>query len=187
MTEKNNIKSEDKRDLLSTLQKRFEEHMYRHQGITWQSVREKLENNDKALSTLQAMEQSKGEPDVVGKDETSGELLFFDCAKESPKGRRKVCYDQAALKARKKFPPETSAEKMAEEMGVELLDETQYRYLQKLDECDTKTSSWILTPERIRKLGGALYCDRRYDTVFVYHNGAESYYSSRGFRGCLKV
>ena len=186
MTDKTDLTTKDKQALLKTLNKRFDDHMYRHEGVTWESVLAKLENNDKALTALHVMELTKGEPDVI-KKETSGELLFFDCSKESPKGRRKVCYDDAALKARKKFPPEASALKMAEEMRVELLDEQQYRYLQQLEECDTKTSSWIKTPEDIRELGGALFCDRRYDTVFVYHNGAESYYSSRGFRGCLKV
>ncbi|SEL85854.1 Protein of unknown function [Alkalibacterium putridalgicola] len=184
---KNNLETEAKQTLLSTLEKRFKDHMYRHEDIMWDEVINRLENNDSALVTLQAMEQTKGEPDVVGRDESSGELLFFDCSKESPKGRSKVCYDDAALKARKKFPPETSALKMAEKLGIELLDETQYRYLQQLEECDSKTSSWIKTPEKIRALGGALFCDRRYDTVFVYHNGADSYYSSRGFRGYLKV
>ena len=187
MTDKTNLTTKEKQALLKTLNKRFDDHMYRHEGVTWESVLAKLESNDKALTALLAMEQAKGEPDVVGEDETTGELLFFDCSKESPKGRRKICYDDAALKSRKKFPPETSAVTMAEEIGIELLDEHQYRYLQQLEECDTKTSSWIKTPEDIRQLGGALFCDRRYNTVFVYHNGAESYYSSRGFRGCLKV
>ncbi|WP_091529627.1 DUF4256 domain-containing protein [Alkalibacterium subtropicum] len=179
--------AEDSQILISTLKKRFEVHTYRHAGITWSDVLNRLENNDKALATLQAMEQTKGEPDVVGRDASTGELLFFDCSKETPKGRRKVCYDDAALKSRKKFPPEDSAVNMTEQMGIKLLDENQYRHLQQLEECDSRTSSWIRTPEKIRALGGALFCDRRYDTVFVYHNGADSYYGSRGFRGCLKV
>lgn len=174
-------------ELRKTLQTRFEKNKGRHPGLTWAEVLARLEANPGKLRSLEEMEQSGGEPDVVGHDEKTGEYLFFDCSAESPKGRRSVCYDRAALDARKEHKPATSALDLAAAMGVELLTEEQYRYLQTLGEFDTKTSSWIQTPARIRKLGGALFCDRRYDTVFLYHNGAESYYAARGFRGVLRV
>lgn len=178
----------DQRDqLLETLQARFENNMDRHEGLKWAEVQARLEANADKLWSLSEMERTGGEPDVVGVDVMTGEFIFMDCAAESPKGRRSTCYDGAAREASKKHKPETSAVEMADEMGIELLTEEQYRDLQKLGEFDRKTSSWIKTPEKIRKLGGALFCDRRYDTVFVYHNGAESYYASRGFRGVLKV
>jgi uncharacterized protein DUF4256 len=173
--------------LLGTLKTRFEKNMTRHKGLLWANVEARLAANTKKLKTLDAMEQSGGEPDVVGHDRQSGEFIFFDCSAESPKGRRSVCYDDAALKARKEHKPATSAMAMAAAMGVELLTEQQYRQLQQLGEFDAKTSSWVQTPPAIRKLGGALFCDRRYDTVFTYHNGAESYYAARGFRASLRV
>lgn len=171
--------------LLQTLKNRFEQHAHRHEGIEWTQVEKKLGGNPKKLWSLNEMERTEGEPDVVAYE--AGEFIFYDCAPESPKGRRKVCYDRAALEARKKYKPETSAMDMAEKMGIDMLDEGQYRYLQTLDVFDKKTSSWILTPQKVRHLGGALFCDYRYDTVFTYHNGADSYYGARGFRGVLKV
>lgn len=177
----------EKQELLETLKARFEKNSDRHPAVPWEQVAEKLNANEKALMNLYEMEQSGGEPDVVYFDEASGAFHFYDCAKESPKGRRSTCFDQAAREGRKKFPPEQSAFEMAEAMGVKLLDEEQYRYLQTLGEFDLKTSSWIATPEAIRALGGALFADRRYNTVFVYHNGADSYYAARGWRGILKV
>jgi hypothetical protein len=173
--------------LLKTLKARFEKHTARHKGIDWAKVQEKLEALPKKLWSLNAMEETGGEPDVVGFDKKTGEYLFYDCAAESPKGRRSICYDGDALASRKEHKPADSAINMAEEMGIELLTEEEYRALQALGEFDLKTSSWIVTPPAIRKLGGALFCDRRYDTVFLYHNGAESYYAARGFRGVLKV
>lgn len=173
--------------LLETLQTRFEANMQRHQGLKWADIQAKLEAKSKKLTSLHEMEETGGEPDVVGKDSQTGEYLFFDCSAESPKGRRSLCYDAQALKSRKEHKPKNSAQNMAEEMGIELLTEEQYRQLQELGEFDTKTSSWIQTPAAIRKLGGALFCDRRYDQVFTYHNGAESYYAARGFRGVLRV
>lgn len=161
--------------------------MHRHQGLDWDAVQARLEAHPEKLWSLHQMESTGGEPDVVGQDHQTGEYLFYDCSAESPEGRRNVCYDQAALEARKANKPEDSAMNMAASMGVELLPEDQYRELQKLGAFDTKTSSWVKTPPEIRKLGGALFCDRRYKTVFVYHNGAESYYSARGFRGSLRV
>lgn len=181
------LSNAEKQELLGTLQSRFEKNSDRHPALPWEQVADKLEENAEALVSLYEMEQSGGEPDVVYFDEASGSFHFYDCAKESPKGRRSTCFDQAAREGRKKFPPEQSAVEMAEAMGVELLDEEQYRYLQTLGEFDLKTSSWIATPEAIRKLGGALFADRRYNTVFVYHNGADSYYAARGWRGMLKV
>lgn len=180
--------------LLSTLQTRFEKNKARHKGIEWNAVKSKLEacfagkpaDNDK-LWSLQEMENTGGEPDVVGIDKKSGEYIFFDCAAESPKDRRSLCYDRRALESRKEHKPANSAMDMAAAMGIELLNETQYRELQQLGNFDLKTSSWVLTPDPIRKLGGAIFCDRRYDTVFTYHNGAESYYAARGFRGALRV
>jgi hypothetical protein len=174
-------------DLLETLQVRFAQNMNRHKGIDWKKVRAKLEANSDKLQSLGEMERTGGEPDVVGQDKKTGTYLFFDCSAESPKGRRSVCYDREALESRKEHKPANSAAGMAEAMGIELLTEQEYRDLQKLGEFDTKTSSWVQTPHNIRALGGALFCDRRYDTVFVYHNGAQSYYAARGFRGSLRV
>lgn len=173
--------------LLAALQVRFEKFQNRHPGVAWAAVRARLEANEAKLWTLQEMERTGGEPDVIGQAGSKGEFVFFDCSAESPKGRRSICYDQEALESRKQFKPESSALDVAAAMGVELLTEEQYRELQRLGEFDRKTSSWIQTPARIRKLGGALFCDRRYDTVFVYHNGADSYYAVRAFRGCVTV
>jgi hypothetical protein len=169
------------------LQARFEKNMKRHKGLEWAEVRAKLEADAGRLRTLSEMESSGGEPDVIGYERDTGEYVFVDCSSESPKHRRSVCYDAEALESRKENKPRDSAVGMAAAMGVELLTEEQYRALQKLGDFDTKTSSWVKTPERIRRLGGALFCDRRYDTVFTYHNGAESYYAARGFRGLLRV
>jgi len=174
-------------ELLKTLKVRFEKNMNRHNGLEWPKIEAKLEAHPKKLASLHAMESSGGEPDVVGFDQTTGETIFYDCAAESPEGRRSVCYDRAAWESRKKFKPGNNAMDMAAAMGIELLTEAQYRELQTLGNFDTKTSSWVKTPADIRKLGGAIFCDRRYDTVFVYHNGAESYYAARGFRGLLRV
>ena len=173
--------------LLKTLQARFDAHMHRHAGIKWSSVQERLESNGDGLWSLNEMEQSGGEPDVIGVDKKSGECTFVDCSTQSPKGRRSVCYDREALDARKEHKPKTSALEMAAAMGATLLTVDEYQQLQTLGEFDTTTSSWVQTPAKIRKLGGALFCDRRYDTVFTYHNGAESYYAARGFRCSLKV
>ena len=161
--------------------------MHRHQGVQWARVQARLEANPHKLWSLQEMERTGGEPDVVGHDQQTGEYTFFDCAPESPKGRRSVCYDREALDARKEHKPQTSALEMAAALGIDILTEEQYRALQALGEFDTKTSSWVETPPAIRTLGGAIFCDRRYDHVFTYHNGAESYYAARGFRGALKV
>ena len=174
-------------ELLSTLKARFAKNMNRHKGLEWTNVQAKLEANADKLWSLSEMERTGGEPDVVGHDKKSGEYIFYDCSAESPKDRRSACYDREALDSRKENKPKNNAIDMAAAMGVELLTEEQYRELQKLGEFDTKTSSWVKTPAAIRKLGGALFCDRRYDTVFVYHNGAESYYAARGFRGWLTV
>ena len=174
-------------ELLSTLKARFAKNMNRHKGLEWANVQAKLEANADKLWSLSEMERTGGEPDVVGHDKKSGEYIFYDCSAESPKDRRSACYDREALDSRKENKPKNNAIDMAAAMGVELLTEEQYRELQKLGEFDTKTSSWVKTPAAIRKLGGALFCDRRYDTVFVYHNGAESYYAARGFRGWLRV
>lgn len=173
--------------LLNVLQTRFEKNSNRHPGIDWAMVQAKLEANADKLWSLHEMESTGGEPDVVGYDDKTGEYIFYDCSAESPKGRRSVCYDREALEARKEHKPANNAIDMAAAIGIELLTEEQYRQLQQLGTFDTKTSSWIKTPARIRKLGGALFCDRRYDTVFVYHNGADSYYAARGFRGLLRV
>jgi hypothetical protein len=174
-------------ELLRSLKARFEKNMNRHKGLEWAQVQARLEANAEKLWSLNEMERTGGEPDVVGHDKKTGEYIFYDCSAESPKGRRSVCYDREALESRKEHKPEDSAVGMAAAMGIELLTEEQYRELQKLGDFDTKTSSWVKTPSDIRKLGGALFCDRRYDTVFVYHNGAESYYAARAFRGSLRV
>ena len=174
-------------EILKALKARFEKNMNRHQGLEWSKVQAKLEANPEKLWSLNEMESTGGEPDVVGHDRKTGEYIFYDCSAESPKGRRSICYDREALDSRKEHKPENNALEMAAAMGVEILTEEQYRELQKLGKFDTKTSSWVKTPSDIRKLGGALFCDRRYETVFVYHNGAESYYAARGFRGSLRV
>jgi hypothetical protein len=174
-------------ELLGVLKKRFEQNSSRHTNIEWADVQARLEANTGKLWSLSEMERTGGEPDVVGQDKKTGGYIFYDCSAESPKGRRSVCYDREALDARKEHKPENSAIDMAAAMGIELLTEDQYRQLQQLGSFDLKTSSWVKTPAAIRKLGGALFCDRRYDTVFVYHNGAESYYAARGFRGSLTV
>ncbi|HET9264656.1 MAG TPA: DUF4256 domain-containing protein [Vicinamibacterales bacterium] len=174
-------------ELLSVLKARFEKNMNRHQGVEWTKVQGKLEASPEKLWSLNEMEKTGGEPDVVGHDRKTGEYIFDDCSAESPKGRRSVCYDREALESRKEHRPKNSAMDMAAAMGIEILTEEQYRELQTLGNFDTKTSSWVKTPPDIRKLGGALFCDRRYDHVFLYHNGAESYYAARGFRGSLKV
>lgn len=173
--------------LLDSLRARFEKNMQRHAGLAWPAVQARLESRPDALRALNEMEATGGEPDVIGQDEASGAILFCDCSPETPSGRRSICYDRAALEARKENKPRSSAEQMAAGMGVELLTEAQYRALQQLGEFDRKTSSWIATPPDVRKLGGALFCDRRYGRVFTYHNGAESYYAARGFRGLLTV
>jgi hypothetical protein len=183
---KNRLTPSQTAELLTVLKERFEKNMHRHKGLKWDEVQEKLESNPEKLWSLREMERTGGEPDIVSFD-NSGECIFFDCAAESPKGRRSVCYDRDALESRKEHKPKHSALGMAAEMGVQMLTEVQYRELQKLDNVDTKTSSWVQTPPDIRILGGALFCDRRYDTVFLYHNGAESYYAARGFRASLKV
>lgn len=180
--------SADQRDaLLSALQDRFEQHMHRHKGLKWTDVEARLKTHGEKLHALDAMEETSGEPDVVGQDKKSSAFIFMDCSAESPKGRRSICYDRAGLESRKEHQPANSAMDMAAEMGIELLTEEEYRELQKLDTFDLKTSSWVLTPPAIRKHGGALFCDRRYDHVFTYHNGAQSYYGVRAFRGVLRV
>jgi hypothetical protein len=184
---KHALSASQRTKLLDALKARFEENMGRHEGLKWREVETRLEAREEPLWSLHEMEQSGGEPDVTAFDKASGEYLFVDCAAESPAGRRSLCYDAQALAARKEHKPKDSAVAMAAAMGIELLSEEQYRALQKLGEFDRKTSSWVRTPSAIRKLGGALFCDRRYDAVFVYHNGAESYYAARGFRGALRV
>ena len=186
-TTKNKLTPEQADKLLKTLKPRFEKNASRHKGIEWAKVQAKLEANADKLWSLNQMEATGGEPDVVGHDKKTGAYIFFDCSPETPAGRRSICYDRAALDARKEHKPKTSAMDMAAEIGVELLTEEQYRQLQQLGNFDTKTSSWITTPANVRKLGGALFCDRRFDTVFTYHNGAESYYAARGFRGWVGV
>lgn len=184
---KKELSPEEREGLLKTLKARFEKNMNRHEGLEWADVQAKLEASPEKLWSLHEMETTGGEPDVVGQDHRTGEYIFYDCSAESPKGRRSICYDRAALESRKEHKPKNNAVDMAADMGIELLTEEQYRELQKLGSFDTKTSSWVQTPANIRKLGGAIFCDRRYDTVFVYHNGAESYYAARGFRGSLRV
>ncbi|NUO02016.1 MAG: DUF4256 domain-containing protein [Saprospiraceae bacterium] len=184
---KKELSPTQREELLNTLKARFEKNKNRHQGLEWAQVQAKLEANPEKLWSLHSMESTDGEPDVVGHDEETGAFIFYDCSAESPKGRRSICYDHEALESRKEHKPENSAVEMATEMGVELLTEEEYRELQQIGNFDTKTSSWIKTPAAIRKLGGALFCDRRYNHVFVYHNGAESYYAARGFRGSLRV
>lgn len=186
---KNNgeLSSEQREELLSSLQERFEKNMDRHKNLEWDKVYAKLESNDDKLWSLYGMEQTGGEPDVVDYEEATDSYVFFDCAAESPSGRRSLCFDQQALDSRKKNKPENSAVSLATDMGIELLTEEQYHFLQKVGNFDTKTSSWVQTPADIRNLGGALFCDFRYGRVFTYHNGAESYYAARGFRGSLKV
>jgi hypothetical protein len=186
-SDKKELSPEQREELLGALKARFEKNMNRHRDLEWAKVQEKLEANPEKLWSLNEMERTGGEPDVVGHDNKTGEYIFCDCAAESPKGRRSVCYDREALEARKEHKPENNAVDMAASMGIELLMEEQYRELQELGNFDTKTSSWVKTPSDIRKLGGAIFCDRRYDHVFVYHNGAESYYAARGFRGSLRI
>lgn len=187
MENKKGLSPEQREELLGVLKTRFEKNTHRHKGIEWAKVLAKLESNQEKLWSLNEMEITGGEPDVVGHDTKTGEYFFYDCAAESPKGRRSICYDHEALEARKENKPANSAVEMATDMGIELLTEEQYRELQKLEKFDTKTSSWVKTPAEIRKLGGAIFCDYRYGTVFTYHNGAESYYAARGFRGLLRV
>lgn len=181
------LSAQQREELLSILKTRFEKNMNRHKGLSWFNVQAKLEGRAEKLWSLNEMGASGGEPDVVGHDDKTGEYIFYDCSAESPKGRRSFCYDREALNSRKEYKPENNAIDAAAAMGIELLTEDQYRGLQQLGNFDTKTSSWVLTPPDIRKLGGAVFCDRRYDTVFLYHNGAESYYAARGFRGWLNV
>jgi Protein of unknown function (DUF4256) len=184
---KKDLSPEQREELLRTLRARFEKNMNRHKGLEWAQVQTKLKGNTEKLWSLNEMERTGGEPDVVGHDKKTGEYIFYDCSAESPKGRRSVCYDREALESRKEQKPKDNAVDMAAAMGIELLTEEQYRELQNFGDFDTKTSSWVKTPSDIRKLGGALFCDRRYDTVFVYHNGAESYYAARAFRGSIRV
>ncbi len=187
MSSKKELLPEQREELIATLKTRFEKNTNRHKGIDWTKVQARLEANAEKLWVLDEMEVTGGEPDVVGHDEKTGEYIFYDCAAESPKGRRSFCYDREALEARKEHKPQNNAIDMAADMGIDILTEEQYRGLQQLGDFDLKTSSWVKTPADIRKRGGAIFCDRRYDTVFVYHNGAESYYAARGFRGLLKV
>jgi hypothetical protein len=184
---KKDLSPQRRDELLRALKARFEDNMNRHRGLEWAKVQAKLEVNAEKLWSLNEMERTGGEPDVVGRDKKTGEYIFYDCSAESPKGRRSLCYDREALESRKEHKPEDNAVDMAAAMRIELLTEEQYRELQRLGNFDTKTSSWVKTPSDIRKLGGALFCDHRYDTVFVYHNGAESYYAARAFRGSLRV
>jgi len=184
---KKKLSAEDRAELLNILKARFEKNMNRHKGLDWAEVQAKLTGDAKKLWSLNEMERTGGEPDVVGYDKKTGEYIFYDCSAESPKDRRSLCYDREALESRKEHKPANSAIAMATDMGIELLTEEQYRELQQLGKFDLKTSSWVKTPAEIRELGGALYCDRRYNHVFVYHNGAESYYAVRGFRGSLRV
>jgi hypothetical protein len=187
MENKKELSAEQREELIKTLKVRFEKNKSRHTGLEWANVQSKLEANTAKLWSLAEMERTGGEPDIIGYDSTTDEYVFYDCSAESPKGRRSFCYDREALESRKEFKPENNAIDMAASMGIELLTEEQYRELQTLGKFDTKTSSWVKTPAGIRKLGGAIFCDRRYDHVFTYHNGAESYYAVRGFRGLLRV
>jgi len=187
MSTKKELSAEQREALLDVLKTRFEKNQDRHEGIEWNTVQAKIEANPEKLWSLDLMEETEGEPDVVGFDEKTGEYIFYDCAAESPKGRRSICYDHKALEARKENKPKNSAVNMAHEMGIDILNEVQYSKLQQLGTFDTKTSTWIKTPDEIRKLGGAVFCDRRYNKVFLYHNGADSYYAARGFRGVLRV
>lgn len=184
---KKQLSPERRKELLAVLKARFEKNMNRHKGLEWAKVQAKLEANAEKLWSISEMERTCGEPDVIGHDKKTGEYIFYDCSAESPNGRRSICYDREALESRKENKPKDSAINMADAMGVELLTEEQYRELQKLGTFDAKTSSWVKAPPDMRKLGGAIFCDRRYNTVFVYHNGAESYYAARGFRGWLRV
>ena len=184
---KKKLSAQERAELLNTLKARFEKNMNRHKGLDWAAVQKKLDADAKKLWSLNEMERTGGEPDVVGYDKKTGEYIFYDCSAESPKDRRSFCYDPEALQSRKENKPKNSAVAMATDMGIELLSEEQYRELQQLGKFDLKTSSWVKTPADIRGLGGALYCDRRYNHVFLYHNGAESYYAARGFRGSLRV
>jgi len=184
---KKKLSSEQHKEFLKTLKARFEKNMSRHKGLDWAKVQAKLEANPEKLWILDEMEITGGEPDVVGQDKKTGEYIFYDCSAESPKDRRSVCYDHEALEKRKEHKPKDSAINMATDMGIEILSEEEYRELQQVGKFDTKTSSWVKTPAEIRKHGGAIFCDRRYDHVFTYHNGAESYYAARGFRGSLRV
>lgn len=187
MPKARDLSAKQRDTLLRALRDRFDANMHRHAGIEWAAVQARLESNGAALWSLSEMEETGGEPDIVGLDASTGECIFVDCSAQSPKGRRSLCYDRAALDARKEHTPKSSAVEMATAMGAALLTAREYRRLQELGEFDTTTSSWVQTPAKIRKLGGALFCDRRYDTVFVYHNGAESYYGARGFRCALRV
>jgi hypothetical protein len=187
MGNKKELPPEQREGLISALKDRFEKNMTRHRGLDWAKIQERLDANTERMWSLNEMERTEGQPDVVGHDNKTGEYIFYDCSAESPKGRRSICYDREGLESRKEHKPENSAIDMAASIGIELLTEEQYRELQKLGHFDTKTSSWVKTPPEIRKLGGAIFCDRRYNHVFVYHNGAESYYSARGFRGSLRV
>ena len=184
---KTNPSPEQREELLRALKARFEKNMNRHKGLEWANAQAKLEADAEKLWSISEMERTGGEPDVVGQDKKTGEYIFYDCSPESPKGRRSICYDRKALDERKEHKPENNAMDMATAMGIELLTEEQYRELQELGNFDSKTSSWVMTPSDVRRLGGALFCDRRYDTVFLYHNGADSYYAARGFRGSLRV
>ena len=181
------MNQQERRALLQTLESRFQKNMPRHKGMSWKAVLERVESSSAALESLQQMESTGGEPDVVGQDKATGQVTFCDCSAESPAGRRSLCYDREALDKRKENKPRGNAVEMAASMGIQLLTEEQYRALQGLGAFDTKTSSWVSTPSDVRSLGGALFCDRRYGKVFVYHNGAESYYAARGFRGALQV
>ena len=187
MQTRKELSPEQREELVAVLKIRFEKNRNRHAGLEWEQVRARLEANPEKLWSLYEMERTGGEPDVVGRDMETGEFLVYDCSAESPKGRRSLCYDREALDSRKEHKPESSVMDMAAAMGIELLNEEQYRELQKLGEFDLKTSSWVKTPAGIRKRGGAVFCDRRYDTVFLYHNGADSYYAARGFRGSLRL
>lgn len=184
---KKELSQEEREELLNKLKNRFEKNMDRHQDLDWKQIQARLESNPEKLSSLYEMEKTEGEPDVVGYDKEKDEYIFVDCSKESPKGRRSICYDRAALESRKKHKPENNAIDMAAEMGIKILTEEQYRELQKLGTFDAKTSTWVKTPDDIRNLGGAVFCDFRFGRVFLYHNGADSYYGSRGFRGMLRV